>query len=204
MSKFFKKFLKVITDFAMAETNGLEAMDYNMEELCELATKGDPKAQYYLGFAYISGFYFHKDFKTGLKWLVLSANQYYVPAESKISQLFLAEAAKYPRSELAEQIANWAENAAYRSDSSAKGVWGYMLLEGIGTTKDYKQSIYFLKQAADEGITKAQYLLGKVYFEGTGVTRDLGIATHYLEMASSNKYGPAKELLEDIKKGQFN
>lgn len=202
MPKFFKKFLKVITDFAMADPHGLEALDYNMEELCEQATKGDPKAQYSLGLAYLSGHYFRKDEETGLKWLVLSANQYYVPAESKLSQILLSDAAKHPKSELAEQIANWAENAAYRNDSSAKGVWGYMLLEGIGTESKPKEAIHFLKQAADEGIVKAQYLMGTLYYEGKKVERNVSIATQYLEASSQKGYEPASRLLEEIKKGQ--
>ena len=72
------------------------------------------------------------------------------------------------------------------SISQAKLGWQY--LYGVGTTKDYEKAIYWLKKAANQNDSRAEYLLGEVYYFGLGVGKDYKTAFDwYMKSISTNK-----------------
>ena len=52
--------------------------------------------------------------------------------------------------------------------------------------KDYKQAVYWLRKAAEQGDASAQYNLGGMYVKGQGVIKDIVYAYMWWNLASAN------------------
>ena len=63
---------------------------------------------------------------------------------------------------------------------------------------DPKEAIIWLKSAADNDNSNAQYLLGKLHLFGSGVEKDYGTARQYLEKSSEQGNPYAEQLLYSI------
>lgn len=64
----------------------------------------------------------------------------------------------------------------------------FMYHEGQGVTKSFKQALYWYKEAALQGNTKAQYNVGVMYYEGEGVTQDYIEAHKWFNISSINGF----------------
>ncbi len=72
--------------------------------------------------------------------------------------------------------------------ASSQAKLGELYLYGIGTTKDYTKAIYWLKKAANQNNSEAEYQLGEVYYFGYGVGKDYKTAFDwYMKSISTNK-----------------
>lgn len=64
-------------------------------------------------------------------------------------------------------------------------LWGDMLAWGVCIDKDPEQGVYFMQEAADQGLAGALEQLGRYYSEGTLVQEDKKRAVIYLREASA-------------------
>lgn len=72
--------------------------------------------------------------------------------------------------------------------ASSQAKLGGLYLYGVGTTKDYTKAIYWLKKAANQNNSEAEYQLGEVYYFGYGVGKDYKTAFDwYMKSISTNK-----------------
>lgn len=127
-----------------------------------LAKKGDAKAQFKLGYDYLSGTNIPKTLdkeertkwwreygkKEGVKWILKSANQGYADAQYDIGH-------KY-----------------YFGQSGIK--------------KDIKESAKWFEKAANQSQVEAQYALGLGYFYGRGLLKDLQKAKFWMQKVYEN------------------
>lgn len=72
--------------------------------------------------------------------------------------------------------------------ASSQAKLGGLYLYGVGTTKDYTKAIYWLKKAANQNNSEAEYQLGEVYYFGYGLGKDYKTAFDwYMKSISTNK-----------------
>lgn len=70
--------------------------------------------------------------------------------------------------------------------------------QGLGDCSDELRASYYLKRAADLGLTRAQYLLGTNYLFGITCEQDYRLAHEYLSRAAANNSGDALCLLSTM------
>ena len=71
---------------------------------------------------------------------------------------------------------------------------GYMYAYGLYVQKDFKQAVYWFKQAADKDFSMSIFNLGICYERGLGVKKDVKEANRLYDIAEDQSFGPAKDL----------
>ena len=71
---------------------------------------------------------------------------------------------------------------------------GYMYAYGLYVQKDFKQAVYWFKQAADKDFSMSIFNLGICYERGLGVEKDMKEANRLYDIAEDHGFGPAKDL----------
>ena len=140
-----------------------------------LAKQGDRDAQYHLGVMYGNGQGVPQDKKKAVKWLLKSAEQKNVGAQSLIR-------ASYQK---------WHKQAAEQGDSYAQRFLGTSFYLGLGVTRDYAEAAKWYKKAAEQGDSGAQNILGAMYERGKGIPKDYIEAYKWFSISgeSGNGYG---------------
>ena len=70
---------------------------------------------------------------------------------------------------ITREVSAWYRKAADQGQADAQFELAYMSSKGVGTKKDYTQSIRWYLKAAEQGHVKAQSNLALMYQEGEGV-----------------------------------
>jgi TPR repeat protein len=65
-------------------------------------------------------------------------------------------------------------------------------ISGLAGTANYKKSIRWLSQSAEQGLPEAWYALSRIYLKPECSQRNLGDAQRYLELAAEAGHGPAQ------------
>ena len=76
------------------------------------------------------------------------------------------------------------EKEAKKGDTTAMNALSYLYYNGIGVEQDTKQSMSYLKKAADAKDKRACLDLGLFYLQGVRVKQDYKQAAHYLQCAA--------------------
>jgi len=72
---------------------------------------------------------------------------------------------------------------------------GKEYLKGNIIKKDTAKAAELFTQAAEAGLSQAQYMLGKLYFGGSGIAADLELAEYWLTQAANQGHAYAEYLL---------
>jgi TPR repeat protein len=80
--------------------------------------------------------------------------------------------------------------AAEQGDANAQNNLGMMYDNGLGTSQDYKQALYWFTKAAEQGLLSAQYNLGVMYDNGQGTPKNYKQAIYWYTKAAEQ--GEAK------------
>ncbi|ORU93517.1 MAG: hypothetical protein A6F70_05805 [Cycloclasticus sp. symbiont of Bathymodiolus heckerae] len=91
--------------------------------------------------------------------------------------------AKYKMAQYDEAREIWLM-LAEKNNASALINLANLYEQGQGVERDLKQSVAWLRQAADLGDVRGQYQLAMAYEKGLGVDRDLHQAAYWLEKAA--------------------
>ena len=67
----------------------------------------------------------------------------------------------------------------------AQFILGDKYSEGRGVSKDYVETVRWLRKAAEQGYAKAQFNLGVMYDNGRGVPQDYAHAYMWFKLAAS-------------------
>ncbi len=82
--------------------------------------------------------------------------------------------------------AKWFRKAAEAGHKTAQEQLGLLLLKGHGKIKANPQAaVRYVKMAADNNVTNAQYVLGGMYEEGNGLPKDIAAARSWYEKAAT-------------------
>jgi S1-C subfamily serine protease len=99
--------------------------------------------------------------------------------------------AAYERGDFAAARAAW-EAAAGRGDGAALYGLAFLYRDGKGVDKDPVKALDYLKQAAQDGILKAQVALAELYDKGHGTPRSPSAAARWQEEAARQGHGPSQ------------
>ena len=155
--------------------------------LREKAEAGDKYCQYSYGKTLMDDRSKSYDPKEGVRWLIESARQGYVPAMIKLGNEFLSGTHVYKDEEYAIR---WYEDAAKTGSESACYQLGKLYLYGSVVEQDKELAVRYLKAAAKRGNQFAQYLLGKNMIIDGELPFDLSEGIEYLMQAAdaNNQY----------------
>ncbi|MEO9633977.1 MAG: caspase family protein [Parasphingorhabdus sp.] len=124
-------------------------------DLTQLATKGDPLAQSFLGYMYHLGVGVRKDLKISLGWLEKSAAQGHPAGQTELAWYFQEN-----EPDKASRTLELYLLAAAQGYAKAQSHLGFALWEGKFGITDKKRAIELFDAASDRGHPYATYALG--------------------------------------------
>ena len=183
---------KIIAD----ESTPLEERDKAVEELGQIASQGDPHAQYIMGLLYRDGGLLVPDAEQARHWLELSAQE--LPdAQYALGKLYLIDD---PDIHDPAKGLCWLQQAADSRHEYAAYRLGKEYLTGKNIPKDTTRAAVYLQQAAEQANPYAQYLLGKLCLMGEGVPMGKGEAQYWFSMAEKNGHAYAGYFLDRMER----
>lgn len=166
-----------------------------MSGFSPLATKGDARAQYYLGYLYESGELGRRDPQIAFGWYKKAALQDYLPAVVYMGYAY-ASGRGVLRDE--KQAFEWYTRAAQLGDAGAQNNLGVMLRAGRPYRQDLGLAAQWFLQAATQGNVRAQYNLASMYAAGQGIKKNIPEALRWYELAAEGGDMYAQAALADI------
>lgn len=151
------KILRLITGcfllLAVAMPFSVQAFDKNnMDEIQELAEKGDPEAQTKLGVAYSTGTNIEKDKKKAAEWYGKAADQGYAYGQWNLAFLYVRGEGVSVDNDKARELFL---KAAEQNFAPAEYDLGMMHLYGIGGKRDRKEALKWIRKSAEQGYPDA-------------------------------------------------
>jgi|GEM_PF-872635 len=173
--------------------------DPSLDELQDLAAKGDAKAQFELGMRYASGQSIRQDFSQAYSWWLKSAGQGYVDAQYYLAQL-LSAGQGVARDSQAALV--WYIRAAEQNHVDAQFAVGKIFAWGTDNVKqDFAEALKWWRKAADNGSARAQFNLGLSYADGNGVDKDDNQAFAWWKKAADQGVAEAQNNLGILYEG---
>jgi len=173
-----------------------EDSDSNMILIRKAAEMGDAEAQYALSSAYLIG---HggvsKDGEQAVKWLRMSADQGFPPAQYDLGLVYW-EGAMVPQD--FSQAVVWMQKAAVSGFVWAQYNLGIAYKVGNGVGQDFPEALKWFQEAADQGFAPAQFEVGLAYGKGQGTGRDVYAAEYWVAQAAGQGLKEAQELMEQL------
>ena len=174
----------------------------NLQDLEQLAGRGNIGAQVYLGKFYFYGETGDCDFGEAYRWLSLAAE-----AGNPVALYYLGSL--YERGYFVERDTALAcefyvrslpglRTLAEEGDPDAMADLGLLYNAGLGIESHPESSVYWVTKAAEAGLSRARYYTGFYYFHGIGTQEDPTRAAQWLEMGSIGGNANAQALLGNI------
>ena len=177
---------------------GLDCLDYvnfvlciekEIENLKEIAKKGDALAQNNLATMYFHGYGIEKNLIQALNWYKRSAEQGFAPAQSVLAIMyFLGDGTE----KNLIQALNWYKRSAEQGFAPAQYELAVMYYNGEGTNKDLNLAYIWMERSAEQGFAPAQSGLATMYFFGDGTNKDLDIAYVWMKRSAKQGFAPAQ------------
>jgi TPR repeat protein len=153
--------------------------------LTSQAQSGAGEAQYQLALVYGAGRIVLRDKITSQRWMMKSAEQGYIPAETMIGATYLDNHLTGPVPNYADSE-RWLRLAATQGDSEAELWLGLGYDRGYFGRTDYHESLNWLRKSAAQGLPDAQFALAQMYEDGHGVTKSDEDAAHWYRRAANH------------------
>ena len=155
------------------------------------ARKGNPEAQYTLGFMYRDGRGTKRDDVKAMAWYRKSAEQGYAPAEYNLGLMYAQGDGTKPDPATAQ---NWFRRAADHGSVEAK----VKLAEMAVLEEKFEEAFLWFSKAADQDDADAAFNVGSLYYVGRGVPKDEAKATEYYRKAARLGMPEAKDVLNSL------
>lgn len=167
------------------------AANFNPIETERLALKGDPKAQYELGYAYYNGEDLPENKAKGIEWLTKSAKQGDAKAQYALGVALydenIEDSSKQP------VVIEWLTKSANQNNADAQLQLGVIYSLDHGKPESYKKGLYYFELAAAQGNVDAQAASGVQYLSGfAGGKKDYVKAFNYFKAAADQGHIEAK------------
>jgi len=151
------------------------------------AQSGDREAQYLIALAYEGGSTLNKDGAASGSWMLKSAKQGYVPAETGMGEAYLqtlsTETGPIPDYGDAER---WLRLGATQGSAEAQMWLGTGYERGYFGSTDYREALKWLRSSAEQGLPWAQFTLGQMYDGGEGVPESDSRAAYWYRKAADH------------------
>src|SRR5215472_2621845 len=149
----------------------------DLVDLTSRAESGAPEAQYQLAMVYGAGRIVPQDTATSRRWMLKSAEQGYVPAETGMGEVYLDKNLNGPDHNYTD-AERWLRLAAMHADAEAQLWLGVGYERGYFGGTDYQESLKWLRKSADQGHPDAQFCLGQMAEEGEGIHKSDKLAAY--------------------------
>ena len=152
------------------------------------AAHGNAKAMYNLGFIYHHAQGVARDDATAAQWFQKAADLHLPAAEFQMGFAYFT-GTEGCQQDYAQSI-KWLTLAAQQSDKAgqpgrAASFLGDIYEEGLGTTKNNQQALFWYSLGAEGNDPKSQFHLGRIYLQGLIAKQDLVQAYKWLKLAAS-------------------
>ncbi len=167
------------------------SLDQNsLNLLIDKANKGDPNAQYDLGWHYCDGNGVGQDYKKAIEWYTKAAEQENVDAQFELGRMYLYGCG-VPKDY--KEAAKWFTKAGEQGDADAQLKLGLMYEDSIfHMPQDYNEAVKWYRKSAEQGNVNAQCALGMMYREGQGVSQDYQEAVKWYRKSAEQGYAGAQ------------
>jgi hypothetical protein len=162
------------------------------------AEQGDAEAQLAVGLTYFENKGTPADINEAVRWMELSAQQGYLPAECCLAEL-IGKGSGYPLDSAKAQF-YWRKaaekgfaEAQFRTAQACEG-------KHLATEQDYQEAVKWYRLAAEQGHIRAQAELGSALMQGQGVPKDCIEAYAWCSLAAAKNSRLAIDLLAIIEK----
>jgi TPR repeat protein len=88
--------------------------------------------------------------------------------------------------------------AADLGSAEGKGLFGFMLAEGLGGPRDEREAVRWMREAAEAGLASARFNFGGMLEAGRGVPQDVAAALAWYEQAAAQEYSHARLKLANL------
>jgi TPR repeat protein len=150
------------------------------------AQSGHPEAQYLMALFYEEGRFVPRDFAEARNWILKSAEQGYVPAQTGMGEMYLNNVTHDgPITDYGE-AERWLRLAATHGDADAQFWLGSGYERGWFGATDYREALKWLRKAAAQGLPWAQFGLGQMYQAGEGVLESNSLAGSWFRKAADH------------------
>jgi len=179
--------LPASTQQILATQAHLEALTQSdLSRLVAEAESGDRKAEYMLALVYQEDRLVPRDLAATRKWMLRSAEQGYVPAQTGMAELYITgvkDDGPIPHRDDAEK---WFRLAAAQGDADAQFWLGAAYQRGWFGAFDDQEALKWLRKAAAQGLPNAQFRLGQMYEDGEGVPESNPLAASWYRKAADH------------------
>ena len=160
-----------------------------------LADQNQAEAQATMFDCYEQGRNVNPDGKEAIRWLTLSAQNGFVPAEYELGRTYL-----YGRGIPADytQAIVWEGKAAKAGHLSAQNDMALIYERGFGVAADPEQAVFWSRKAAEQGDASAQLRLADALDRGYGVKRDSHQALNWYRKAAQQRMAEANLRIAEI------
>ncbi len=142
---------------------------------------GYVKAQAELGYKYLNGILFPKDYDNAMRWLTAASDQGDLDSIVNLATMYLFGYGTKTDGARARELLQKAVDAEY---PAAGRFMGISYEKGIGLPKDYEEAVKWYRWGAERGDAGSAFLLGDCYENGSGVKKDLNEARRWYEKAA--------------------
>ena len=167
-----------------ARLEGMTLDDFT--KVVSQAQAGQREAQYLVALVYEEGRLVIRDHASAASWMLKSAKQEYVPAQTGMGELYIAgvkDDGPIPHRGDAEK---WFRLAAAQGDANAQFWLGAAYQRGWFGAFDDQEAIKWLRKAAAQGLPNAQFRLGQMYEDGEGVPESNPLAASWYRKAADH------------------
>jgi TPR repeat protein len=191
--------------------------DMDIADLLVEAEAGNPQAQFEIGCMLVWGVGYCENFREGRAWLRRAAIAGHAAAQAHLAGYDLfgvddlapdASASGVPFVRYgvfgedgpadSGEIIKWLSLAARQKEPLAIHYLGYCYHCGIGVMENQEQAVACVLQAAQMGLSQAQYLLAQFYQDGFGLAQNLEQAESWFKAAADQGHKEAKKYRRDI------
>ena len=140
-----------------------------LQELRPLGEKGNPKAQFRLGWMYGHGEGVIQSDEEAVEWYRKAAQQDHVIAQFNLGARYANGKGVVQNN---EEAIKWYEKAMKQGPAGDQAILGIRYVNGAGIAQDYGKALNCFRRAVEQGNTIAQLYLGSMYEYGMGVDRN--------------------------------
>lgn len=146
------------------------------------ASRGDARAEYFLGKAYANGRGVAQDNVKAVEYLRQAASQGEAEAQNDLGA-FYAQGLGVPQNDT--EAVKWFRLAAEQGDPLAEYSLGSSFFWGHGVAKDLNEAVKWYRRAATQGQLDAELELGDIYLGGRGLATDYRSSAKWYRKAAA-------------------
>ena len=157
--------------------------DFTLQSAQSAATKGDARAQFYLGWLYAHGEGVPRDYGKAVEYFRASAEQGYARAENNLGACYAQGLGGLPQDDA--EADQWFRKAAEQGDPLAQFSLGRAYEWGRGVVTNLTEAVTWYQRAAEQNQTNAIDALGDLFLGNQGLPADYKKARPWLEQAAA-------------------